>query len=747
MRLSSSLCSLFRNCIHPCSLCNQSFVGLLDFTSHIHGEKHQDNIHKWRKEQHEDNDHNENGPEDWTTDDVSKVLESKHFCQENSGVPIMADYYDNQECSWSIGGPPTAKHVHLMDLVRDERITEFGLRYQDQLHGQPPLTRDLHAEQSLMNESRERVGQWDTWHYSHEGHHQKSTGDDERDYTSENGNDGPYYFERDELTHSKEYFDPDLQRPTSSEGERYDIYYGNRKECKNTSRKRNRGGCGWSRHHNQRHGKPASGCRAGSSRPSQEDFSRNRPVNRSLDSSQQGGKELRRLSNRNRHSTSRDCGSHPGSYQERRYIGDDQSLNSKTPDQVMLNAKDDPQRSSPRSRSLQTPAKKSSRKKKPRKLRRSAEKKEDRTDKDDTLLGRSHTTHIESTEMKSNQKAQTNKTKKVSGVKETIGNEKAITYSTVATTVRQSGGSTGKKGVKSRDRFRGGTEEFGASSSGGKITAAENYDQQDFGRAVIKKEGKEIVVDKKENVSGSRQRALSMRKKEILPLPKANGPVSEQRKEPFKEGENVPVIEEKGTVRKKGKNVPACRKKGAVVGKTREGRGSKDTSVLGNQTLDLLSFNIKGGSLPSCEEKGLSNLTPSENENVNVSATKEEEPSLLPEGKRGDNRSATKGKFVLSFSPKEKGDAGPVSRDKENHLSNIQEKSRVLPVQKETLPSDANAYSLLVDKQPKKRDITNSSGNTLSSTRKRSEDTLRSLLGIKKEPLDLEVSQGLLGNT
>ena len=60
MQRSISLTSLtffflhFRDCVHRCSLCGQEFVGLLEFTGHLHGDSHQEKLHNWRRDQHRD---------------------------------------------------------------------------------------------------------------------------------------------------------------------------------------------------------------------------------------------------------------------------------------------------------------------------------------------------------------------------------------------------------------------------------------------------------------------------------------------------------------------------------------------------------------------------------------------------------------------------------------------------------------------------------------------------------------------
>lgn len=39
-----------RDCVHECSLCNETFIELLSFTKHLHGDAHQDRYNTWKKE-------------------------------------------------------------------------------------------------------------------------------------------------------------------------------------------------------------------------------------------------------------------------------------------------------------------------------------------------------------------------------------------------------------------------------------------------------------------------------------------------------------------------------------------------------------------------------------------------------------------------------------------------------------------------------------------------------------------------
>lgn len=77
----------FRDCVHRCSLCRQEFVGLLEFTGHLHGDSHQEKLHNWRRDQQREwspekqqldspGQRQGNRPiADWSTDDFSDFVE------------------------------------------------------------------------------------------------------------------------------------------------------------------------------------------------------------------------------------------------------------------------------------------------------------------------------------------------------------------------------------------------------------------------------------------------------------------------------------------------------------------------------------------------------------------------------------------------------------------------------------------------------------------------------------------------
>ena len=146
------LCS---DCGHSCSLCKQTFVGLLEFTDHLHGESHQEKLHKWKKDQQQEwspdkqkqqqhgspNQHQENRPpSDWSTDDFIGFVD---YFSDNTGEVNMGD-------NWHGGrGPP--RHPR-------EIPSHWDFRYQEQFDRRRDR-RDQYAEREYppwSGEGRDR---------------------------------------------------------------------------------------------------------------------------------------------------------------------------------------------------------------------------------------------------------------------------------------------------------------------------------------------------------------------------------------------------------------------------------------------------------------------------------------------------------------------------------------------------------------------------------------------------------------
>ena len=237
------------DCKHPCSLCKQEFTRLSEFTSHLHGDSHQENIHKWRRDHQQEwspdkkqlaspgkeklprsEKHKPQIPEkqklkrqpqekeegelsDWAADDFTGVKNFQNCSSDQDGETIMDDYRSGHQHPY--GSYPSQDPQRAIPSLLDphlppaSRAGDYGFHYQEEemRRVRGPISPRPNDVQDHANDSRPV---WNGF-------------DDERDFREPSYDPG---YAR--MNHSRNYDRQDESYYGTREGDRVTIRDGGR---------------------------------------------------------------------------------------------------------------------------------------------------------------------------------------------------------------------------------------------------------------------------------------------------------------------------------------------------------------------------------------------------------------------------------------------------------------------------------------------------------------------------------------